>query len=71
MEQNIAFALSIVTMMSAIGAAKVWRRRMLAYRDALTALRRNCWVRNERQHFVRYANASDECRAAAETTKEN
>ncbi|NML93765.1 hypothetical protein [Novosphingobium olei] len=41
------------------------------YRRRLTALRNNCWVRNERQHFVRYANASPDVRAAAETTKEN
>lgn len=40
------------------------------YRRRLTALRRNCWFRNERQHFVRYVNASDECRARAESTKE-
>lgn len=34
--------------------------------DALHALRRNCFITNERGHRVRYVNASPEARAKAE-----
>ena len=34
--------------------------------DALQALRRNCFITNERSHRVRYINASPEARAKAE-----
>lgn len=59
MEQDIAFALSLVTTSASLWAYLSTRRR-------LNALRRNCFVTNERGHRTRYANASPEVRAKAE-----
>lgn len=36
------------------------------FADTLQALRRNCYVTNDRGHRVRYVNASPEARAKAE-----
>lgn len=66
MEQNIAFVLSLVCMVGFASVAGIWRRRMLAYRDALNALRRNCFLTNERGHRVRYENAAPDLQAMAE-----
>ena len=59
MEQNIAFALSLMTMMVALTA---WRDA----RAKLQALRRNAFVTNEKGHRVRYVEASAAVRARAE-----
>ena len=59
MEQNIAFGLSLMTMMVALTA---WRDA----RAKLQALRRNCFVTNEKGHRVRYVEASAAVRARAE-----
>lgn len=59
MEQNIAFGLSLMTMMVALTA---WRDA----RAKLQALRRNAFVTNEKGHRVRYVDASAAVRARAE-----
>lgn len=59
MEQNIAFGLSLLTMGFALAA---WRDA----RAKLRALRRNCFVTNEKGHRVRYVEASADVRARAE-----
>ena len=59
MEQNIAFGLSLMTMMVALTA---WRDA----RAKLQALRRNAFVTNEKGHRVRYVEASADVRARAE-----
>ncbi len=60
MEQNIAFGLSLMTMMVALTA---WRDA----RAKLHALRRNCFVTNEDDfRVVRYVDASAAVRARAE-----
>ena len=59
MEQNIAFGLSLMTMMVALTA---WRDA----RAKLHALRFNCFVTNEKGHRVRYVEASAAVRARAE-----
>lgn len=69
MEQNIAFALSIVTMMVALSAYVRSRRNLRAAEQRLNALRSNCSIRNERGQMLRYVNASPEVRARAESTE--
>lgn len=69
MEQNIAFALSIVTMMVAVSAYVRSRRNLHAAEQRLNALRSNCSIRNERGQMLRYVNASPEVRARAESTE--
>ena len=59
MEQNIAFGLSLMTMIVALTA---WRDA----RAKLQALRRNAFVTNEKGHRVRYSEASAAVRARAE-----
>lgn len=68
MEQNIAFALSIVTMMAALAAYVRTKHRAAAVEARLNNLRANCFLTTERGHRTRYANASPEVRARAETT---
>lgn len=68
MEQNIAFALSLVTMMAALSAYVRSRRDLRAAEQRLNALRLNCSIRNERGQMLRYVNASPEVRARAEST---
>ncbi len=70
MEQNIAFALSLVTMMAALAGYVRARTRLATTTEALNALRSNCSIRNERGQMLRYVNASPEVRARAETTTE-
>ena len=60
MEQNIALALAIVTASTSMGFGLRANRR-------LTALRRNCFVTNEKGWRVRYVNASPEVRERAES----
>lgn len=67
MEQNIAFALSLVTMMAALAGYVRARKRLADAHKALNALRSNCFVTSERGHRIRYVNASPEVRARAET----
>lgn len=67
MEQNIAFALSLVTMMAALSAYVRSRRDLRDAEQRLNALRSNCSIRNERGQMLRYVNASPEVRARAET----
>ena len=69
MEQNIAFALSIVTMMVAVSAYVRSRRNLRTAEQRLNALRYNCFVTSERGHRIRYVNASPEVRARAESTE--
>ncbi|QOV95240.1 hypothetical protein [Novosphingobium sp. ES2-1] len=68
MEQNIAFALSLVTMMAALSAYVRSRRDLRDAEQRLNALRSNCSIRNERGQMLRYVNASPEVRARAEST---
>lgn len=66
MEQNIAFALSLVCMVGFASVAGIWRRRVISLNRRLNALRRNCFLTNERGHRVRYDNAAPDLQAMAE-----
>jgi hypothetical protein len=68
MEQNIAFALSLVAMSVSLVAWLRCRQVVTATEAKLNALRSNCSIRNERGQMLRYVNASPEARARAETT---
>ncbi len=68
MEQNIAFALSLVAMIAALAGYVRARTRLADAHKALNALRSNCSIRNERGQMLRYVNASPEVRARAEST---
>ena len=70
MEQNIAFALSLVTMSAALAAYIRAKSRTAAVEARLNNLRANCYLTTELGHRTRYANASPEVRARAETTNE-
>lgn len=50
----------------AFGAFIMAQVHYLRAKDTLTALRRNCFITNEKGHRVRYFDASPEKRAAAE-----
>lgn len=58
-EQNIAFALSLVTMTGALSYAITTRRR-------LNALRRNCYLTDEKGHRRKWADCSDAVRDRAD-----
>lgn len=60
---NIAFGLAALPMALVTGAYLRAHRR-------LNNLRANCYLTTERGHRTRYANASPEVRARAETTNE-
>lgn len=70
MEQNIAFALSIATMMAAVSAYVRSRRHLAAAEQRLNALRTNCFIRNDKNQFTRWTKADAGTRARAETTTE-
>ncbi len=67
MEQNIAFALSLIAMSVSLAAWLRCRQVIAATEQRLNALRGNCFVTSERGHRIRYVNASPEVRARAET----
>lgn len=67
MEQNIAFALSIVAMSVSLAAWLRCQQVIAATEQRLNALRSNCFVTSERGHRIRYVNASPEVRARAES----
>lgn len=66
MEQNIAFALSLVAMSVSLAAWLRCRQVIAATEQRLNALRTNAYLRNARGQVVSYAKADAETRARAE-----
>lgn len=48
------------------GEVHFWKQDSCSLITKIIALRKNCFITNERGHRVRYANASPELRAKAE-----